>query len=214
MALFNCTTLFSNDSLCSHLLQPGYEAKMPTCWIWRRIVFCNSIKAEKNLWLWQALENFPQLQVFWLDIPVSFLPHLKENPITFHTRIYTSRISKYPFTRTHSCRSTRTTRHGSEAQRAVLWVTSRENSQWSQQLRAEQRGQDHRRVPSPPGPLSLRLNQPFLQWVVEDPFPDDTGEFDFHFPVRRHCLVLKQRNVPNLLHNDDGSTMKVTLTLI
>jgi len=46
MALFNSTTLFSNDSLCSYLLQPDYEAKMLTRWIWRRNVFCNSRKAE------------------------------------------------------------------------------------------------------------------------------------------------------------------------
>jgi len=46
MAVFNCTTSFSNDSLCSHLLQPAYEAKMPASWIWSRIGFCNSRKEE------------------------------------------------------------------------------------------------------------------------------------------------------------------------
>jgi len=77
--------------------------------------FATQERQKYNLWLWQDLENFPQLHVFWLNIPISFLPHLKENPITFHTRIYTSRISKYLFTRTHSSRSTRKTRHSSEA---------------------------------------------------------------------------------------------------
>jgi len=46
MALFNCTTSFPNDSLCSHLLRQGNEAKMLTCWIWSRIGFCDSRKAE------------------------------------------------------------------------------------------------------------------------------------------------------------------------
>lgn len=78
--------------------------------------FATQERQKYNLWLWQTLENFSQLQVFWFYIPVSFLPHLKEKPITFQIRIFISNISKYPFTRTHSSRSTRTTRHVSAAQ--------------------------------------------------------------------------------------------------
>lgn len=93
MALFNCTTLFSNDSLCSHLLQPGYEAKMPTCWIWRRIVFCNSIKAEKKSLTLTSSRKFSSTTSFLIGYSRFFsaTPQRESNNIS-HSYLYFKNI--------------------------------------------------------------------------------------------------------------------------
>lgn len=55
--------------------------------------FATQARQKYNLWLWQALKNFPQVQVFWLDIPVFFsaTPQRESNNI-LHSYLYFKNI--------------------------------------------------------------------------------------------------------------------------